>query len=65
MISHLVNIAEYLMDFLRYLPTLPTRLVRGPCRSGKVFFIRLEQDLAEDLEGPLEAVLTREQKQNW
>jgi hypothetical protein len=40
---------------------LLTRLVRGPCRSRKDFFIGLEQDLA-DLEGPPQAVLlTREQ----
>lgn len=39
---------------------LLTRLVRGPCRSRKVFFIRLEQDLA-DLEGPPQAVLSSQE----
>jgi hypothetical protein len=63
MISHLVNIAEYLMDFLRYLPTYLPDLSEDLARSRKVFLIRLEQELA-DLEGPPQAVLTKEQNKS-
>ncbi len=51
------------MDFLRYLPTYLPDLSEDLARSRKVFLIRLEQELA-DLEGPPQAVLTKEQNKS-